>query len=133
LNGNCLIKNGICGAGIRTYTLKCVRQDTIDFNMIAEVDASNCDMHTFIQSLKKDCYVPCEKYEWEMSEGECKPKCGNGKRVISYICMDTSAKQKVSNEFCKKLQKPADYTESCSTNCYSWKESKWSTVSNFEL
>ena len=127
----CLITNGTCGVGIRLYKIKCLRQDTTDFNMVAEVDASNCQMHTFIQSLKKDCYVPCEKYEWEMNEGECKPKCGNGIRIMSYVCMDTSAKQKVSNEFCNKLQKHADDVESCSTNCYSWKEGEWSTVRVF--
>jgi hypothetical protein len=42
--------------------------------------------------------------------------------------MDTTAKQKVNNELCAKTPKRSDYTESCSTNCYSWKESAWSMV-----
>lgn len=100
--------------------------------MIAEVDASNCDMHTFIKNLKRDCYVPCQQYEWQTSEGECKPKCGNGRRVISYACKDTSTRQKVSNDLCKQNPRPADYSESCSTNCYTWKEGEWSAVRNLK-
>ena len=129
MNGDCLITNGTCGVGIRTYILKCLRQDSNDLNMVAEVDASNCDMQTFIKNLKSDCYIPCEKYEWQKVEGECKPKCSNGKRIVAYVCMETATKKRVSNEFCRKFSKPSDYSESCSTNCYRWREGEWSEVS----
>ena len=117
--GKCEVLNGTCGKGYQNYILNCIREDSSDFNKIVEVDSSNCDFKEFhVNTLKKECYIPCKQYKWFVNKSECNPQCVNGSQLISYVCIDASTQRQVLDDFCKNIFKPVNnsvtYTKNCS-------------------
>lgn len=62
----CSAFNGVCGNGWENLRLQCMLGYTKS-NSKFKIDLGYCDKKeiTYLSSMKKECFIPCENYEWK--------------------------------------------------------------------
>jgi hypothetical protein len=153
--GGCEPLNGTCGYGKDKILLRCFKIEKN--NSSIQVDLSNCDKREISavrQAYKKDCYVSCDKYKWEVYDTKvfglnlikklkkenfefkflfykCSVLCGQGRMVKSYNCHLIENNEVVDPNYCSNIEKPTSNEEiPCDVPCFKWQYSQWSEVIN---
>ncbi|RNA19970.1 A disintegrin and metallo ase with thrombospondin motifs 20, partial [Brachionus plicatilis] len=121
----CTAFNGVCGEGWENLRMQCMLSyENSDSKF--KIDLGYCDQKDkiMVSSLKKECLIPCENYEWRTLDIQC--NCEDGFKKPNFICYEKKFARIVSPINCVNVAKPdTSKLEKCDQKCYEWRASDW--------